>query len=170
MDLQMSMKIDGVIGTSISSEHKGWSEIHSWNWGMTSNRKSIDAMDDGKTSLNELSVIKPIGIDSPGIRLLFAQGEKIPNVEISMTPLRGKREPVKKLLHVKIESVVIKSVVSGGNINDEFFKEHITFLFEKVNFEYSKAGARNESGETVFKDYDFCWDVLENKEWSAASS
>ncbi len=31
MDLQMSMKIEGVTGTSISTEHKGWSEIHSWN-------------------------------------------------------------------------------------------------------------------------------------------
>ncbi len=166
MDLQMSMKIDGVTGTSISSEHKGWSEIHSWNWGMTSNRKSIEVTDGTKTSLNELSVIKPIGIDSPGIRLLFAQGEKIPNVELSMTPIRGKREPVKKLLHVKLESVVIKSIVSGGGIDDEFFKEHITLLFDKIDFEYSKAGPRNESGETPFADYDFCWDVLENNEWS----
>ncbi|GEM_PF-2046446 len=166
MDLQMSMKIDGVIGTSISSEHKGWSEIHSWSWGMTSNRKSIEVTDGAKTSLNELSVIKPIGIDSPRIRLLFAQGEKIPTVELSMTPLRGKREPVKKLLHVKLESVVIKSIVSGGGIDDDFFKEHITFIFDKIDFEYSKAGPRNESGETEFSDYDFCWDALENKEWS----
>jgi len=166
MDLQMSMKIDGVTGTSISSEHKGWSEIHSWNWGMTSNRKSIEVTDGTKTSLNELSVIKPIGIDSPGIRLLFAKGEKIPNVELSMTPLRGKREPVKKLLHVKLESVLIKSIVSGGGIDDDFFKEHITLLFDKIDFEFSKAGPRNESGETVFDDYDFSWDVPENKEWS----
>ncbi len=166
MDLQMSMKIDGVIGTSISSEHKGWSEIHSWNWGMTSNRKSIEVTDGIKTSLNELSVIKPIGIDSPGIRLLFAKGEKIPNIELSMTPIRGKREPVKKLMHVKLESVVIKSIVSGGGIDDDFFKEHITLLFDKIDFEYSKAGPRNENGETPFNDYDFCWDVLENREWS----
>lgn len=166
MDLQMSMKIDGVTGTSISSEHQGWSEIHSWNWGMTSNLKSTEVTEGTKTSLNELSVIKPIGIDSPGIRLLFAQGEKISNIELSITPLRGKREPVKKLLHLKLESVVIKSIVSGGGIDDDFFKEHITFLFDKINFEYSKAGPRNETGETVFADYDFCWDVPENREWS----
>jgi len=168
MDLQMSMKIEGITGTSISSEHKGWSEIHSWTWGMTSNRKSIALTDGIKTSLNELSVIKPIGIDSPSIRLLFAQGETIPNVELSITPIRGKREPTKKLLHMKLETVLIKSIVSGGNMDDDFFKEHITLLFDKINFEYSKAGPRNESGETPFTDYDFCWDVLENKEWTKA--
>ena len=166
MDLQMSMKVDGVIGTSVSSEHKGWSEIHSWTWGMTSNRKSIDDTGDTKTSLNELSVIKPIGIDSPQLRLLFARGEKISNVELSITPIRGKREAVKKLLSMTLESVVIKSIVSSGGVDDDFFKEHITFLFDKINFEYSKAGPKSESGETVFEDYDFCWDVLENKEWS----
>lgn len=165
MDLQMSMKIDGITGTSISPEHKGWSEIHSWTWGMTSNRKTIESTDATKTSLNELSVVKPIGIDSPHIRLFFANGKEISNVELSMTPLRGKREPIKKLLHIKLETVLIKSIVSGGGIEDDFFKEHITLLFDKINFEYSKAGPRNDSGEVVFADYDFCWDVLENKEW-----
>jgi type VI secretion system secreted protein Hcp len=164
MDLQMSMKIDGVIGTSVSTEHKGWSEIHSWNWGMTSNRKSLAVNDDFKTSLNEISVVKPIGIDSPSIRLLFARGDKIENVEISVTPLRAKRGPVKKLLHLKLESVVIKSIVSGGSMDDEFFKEHITMFFDKVDFEYSQAGSRNEQGETEFIDHGFRWDVLENKE------
>lgn len=165
MDLQMSMKIDGIIGTSISSEHKGWSEINSWTWGMTSNRKTIDVTDGIKTTLNELSIVKPIGIDSPGIRLLFAQGEKISDVEFSITPIRGKREPAKKLLHMKLESVLIKSIVSGGAIEDDFFKEHITLLFDKVSFAYSQAGPRSETGEIAFTDYDFCWDVLGNKEW-----
>jgi type VI secretion system secreted protein Hcp len=165
MDIQMSMKIDGVTGISASFEHKGWSEIHSWNWGMSSNRKPQPVDEDFKASLNEISVVKPIGIDSPDIRLLFARGEKIENVEISVTPVRAKRGPVKKLLHIKLESVVIKSIVSGGSMDDVFFKEHITLFFDKVNFEYSQVGTRNEAGETEFIDHGFRWDVLENKEW-----
>ena len=164
MDLQMSMKIDGVTGKSLSSEHKGWSEIYSWNWGMTSNRKSLAVDDNFKASLNEISVVKPIGIDSADIRLLFARGENIANVEISVTPLRAKRGPIMKLLHMKLESVVIKSIISGGSMDDNYFKEHITMFFDKVNFEYSQAGTRNEKGETEFIDHDFGWDILENKE------
>jgi len=166
MDLQMSMKIDGIMGGSVDSDHKGWSEIHSWTWGMTSNRKSIEASDADKTTLNELSVIKPMGIDSPNIRLLFARGDRIPNVEFSVTPIRGKREATKKLLYMSLESVVIKSIISGGGLEDDFFKEHITFLFDRVNFEFSKTGARDENGVNKNTDYDFGWDVLENKEWS----
>lgn len=166
MDLQMSMKIDGVTGISASSEHKGWSEIYSWNWGMTSNRKSLAVDADFKASLNEISVVKPIGIDSPDIRLLFARGDKIENIEFSITPIRGKREPAKKLLHMKLENVLIKSIVSGGNMDDNIFKENITFFFDKVNFEYSQPGAKNEKGETVFIDHNFCWDAAGNKEWS----
>ena len=165
MDLQMNMKIDGIIGGSTSPHHKGWSEVHSWNWGMSSNRKSVQQTEGNKTSLNELSVIKPIGIDSPGIRLLFAKGTNIANVEFSVTPVMGKREAPKKYLEIKLEDVMIKTIVSGGAIDDNFFKEHITLLFEKVNFEYSEAGARNETGETEFIDHAFRWDVLENKEW-----
>jgi len=165
MDLQMSMKIDGVIGSSKCTQHKGWSEVYSWNWGMSSNRKSVQVTNENKTSLNEISIVKPISIDSPDIRLLFAKGENISNVEFSITPVIAKREAAKKLLHMKLEGVMIKSIVSGGSIDDDFFKEHITLLFDKIQFEYSHGGPRSADGTIVFEDHDFAWDVLENKEW-----
>ncbi len=166
MDLQMNMKIDGIMGGSTCPHHKGWSEIHSWNWNMSSNRKIVHQTDDYKTSMNELSVIKPIGIDSPGIRLLFAKGEHIANAEFSVTPVMGKREAPKKYLEIKLVGVVIKAIVSGGGIDDDFFKEHITLLFDKVEFEYSQSGPRNESGQSDSIDYNFGWDVIDNKEWA----
>lgn len=165
MDLQMNMKIDGIMGGSTSPHHKGWSEIHSWNWGMSSNRKTVEQTDDNKTSLNELSIIKPIGVDSPGIRLLFAKGDNIANVELSVTPIMGKREAPRKYLEIKLEGVMIKAIVSGGGIDDDFFKEHITLLFDKVKFEYSQSGPRNETGQSDSIDYNFGWDVIDNKEW-----
>lgn len=161
----MSMKIDGVMGASASPQHKGWSEVHSWSWGMSSNRKNTQITDQNTTALNEISIIKPIGIDSPDIRLLFAQGANIANVEFSITPVMGKREAQKKYVHMKLEGVVIKSIVSGGGIEDNFFKEHISLLFDKIRFEYSQSGPRNETGVSTNVDYDFGWDVLENKQW-----
>ena len=70
MPLQMMMKIDGVSGDSKSFKHKGWAEILSWSWGLSSNRKSAQGVDGDKTTLNELSIVKAIGNDSSGIRLL----------------------------------------------------------------------------------------------------
>ena len=51
MALQMYMKMDGVLGDSKSYKHKGWADVLSWNWGMTSNRKLANDIDGDKTSL-----------------------------------------------------------------------------------------------------------------------
>jgi type VI secretion system secreted protein Hcp len=162
----MFMKLDGITGEAKSYRYKGWSEILSWNWGMTSNRKSAQGLEGDKTSLNELSIIKPVGIDSSSIRSLFARGEILPSVEFSITPAVGKREVQTKYVYIKMEGVVIKSIVTGGSVDDNFFKEHITLLFEKVRFEYSRSSAlSDDTTEIPIAESDFAWDVSTNTEW-----
>ena len=168
MALQMNMRIDGVTGDSKSYEYRDWSEIVSWNWGMTSNRKSTRQGDSDRTSLNELSVVKPVGSDSPAIRLLFAQGKSIATVEFSVTPVVGKREAQTKYVFMRLEDAVIKSVVAGGGVDDSFFREHITLLFDRVRFEYSRnvPGQAGHKGTSV--DFGFGWNVPSNEEWQTA--
>jgi type VI secretion system secreted protein Hcp len=165
MSLQMNIKIDGVFGDSKTSNHKGWAEVLSWNWGMTSDRKNSQSNDNSKTSLNELSIIKFVGIDSMAMRLLYAKGEIISNVQLNIIPTTAKRQAASKYMNIKMEDVVIKSIVSGGNNEDKFFKEHITFLFDRVNFEYSKSKNPNDSNDKSSEDFDFAWNVPENMEW-----
>ncbi|HLB31591.1 MAG TPA: type VI secretion system tube protein Hcp [Gammaproteobacteria bacterium] len=166
MPLQMHMKMEGILGEAKIFKYKGWSEVLSWNWGMTSNRKLTQGSNGGKTAFDELSIIKPIGIDSAGIRLLFAQGSIIPSVEFSVTPAVGKREAATKYVYIKMEDVVIKSIVTGGSIDDNFFKEHITMLFDRIRFEYSRnAVIGNDNKDEMALDYYFGWKVPENLEW-----
>ena len=166
MPLLMYMKIDGVPGNSKDFQHKGWFDVLSWNWGMTSNRKAPKCEDSDKTSLNELSVIKSVGSDSAAIRSLFAKGAVIPSIEFSIIPEVGKREVKTKYVNMKMENVIIKSIISGGNMEENFFKEHITFLFEKIWTEYTRNTARSAEGvETEPDNQDFSWDVSENTEW-----
>ncbi len=166
MALQMMMRMDGITGDAKSFKHKGWADVLSWNWGMTSNRKSVSTEDRGTTSLNELSIIKAIGNDSSGIRLLYAQGKIIPQVEFSISPVVGKREIQKNYVNILMEDVVVKSIVTGGVADDDFFKEHITLLFDRVKFEYNRSTEVNEEGTPVAgKETDFEWDVLANSKW-----
>lgn len=166
MPLQMHMKMEGILGEAKIFKYKGWSEVLSWNWAMTGNRKTTPGSNGGKTVFDELSIIKPIGMDSAGIRLVFAQGGTIPSVEFSVTPAVGKREAATKYVYIKMEDVVIKSIVTGGSIDDSFFKEHITMLFDRVRFEYSKnAVIGNDNKEDLGLDYHFGWKVPENVEW-----
>ncbi len=165
MPLQMVMKIDGISGESKSYRHKGWSEVLSWNWGMTSNRKSSQSMETDKTSLNELSIIKPIGIDSGSIRLLFAEGKTIPSVELSITPLVGKKESPTNYVHIAMQDVVIKSVITSGGIDDAFFKEHITLLFDRINFDCSHGALSEDSSPESHSECDFGWNVGDDAAW-----
>lgn len=166
MGLQMMMRMDGVSGDSKSFKHKGWSDVLSWNWGMTSSRKSATADENAKTSLNELSVIKLIGNDSSGIRLLYAQGKVIPQVEFSISPVVGKREASKNYVNILMEGVIIKSVITGGATDDDFFKEHITLLFDRIKFEYNRSTEKNEDGTPVAgEEVNFEWDVPAGVQW-----
>ncbi len=168
MSLQLHMKIDGVMGEASSFKFKGWCEIISWNWGMTSNRKTSKPVDSEKTMMNELTVIKPIGIDSTQIRNLYALGEVISSVNLTIAPVVGKREPQSNYVNIIMEDVIIKSVVTGGTVEDEFFKEHLTFVLDRVTFECNRpfVSKGDEQVDETSPDNDFRWDVLANKKWA----
>jgi len=165
MSLLMNMKIEGVTGESTSFKHKGWFEVISWSWSMSSNRKA--AHDEGfKASLNEISVIKPVGIESIDIRLLFAQGKSIPRIDFNILPVTGKREVQKNYVDIKMEDVVIKSIVTGGSAEDNFFKEHITFIFDRITFECNHPVEEGGDDLAAVEDHVFGWKVSDNVVWN----
>jgi type VI protein secretion system component Hcp len=163
----MYMKIDGVNGEASEFKYKGWSKIISWNWGMTSNRKTVKAGEDAKTMLSELSVIKPIGIDSTEIRNLYALGDVIPQIVLNITPVVGKRDTQTNYVDIIMEDVIIKSVVTGGGPDDKFFKEHLTFIFDRVSFECNRPvnSEAEQAADIAAPGNDFRWDVMGNKKW-----
>ena len=166
MSLQIFMKIDNVPGDAKNYDYRGWSEVLSLNWGMTSNRRTVPPGGEDRTSLNEISVVKRLGADSAAIRSLFAAGTTIPAVELSITPVVGQRETKAKYLAVFMEDVVIKSIVTGGGVDDSFFKEHVTLLFGKVRFEYNRNSPATHTAEGTSEDYRFGWDVAVNGAWN----
>lgn len=158
--------MDGITGESKNYQHKGWSEVTSWAWGMLSNRDSANVRDDDKPSFKELSITKRIGIDSTDIMLLFAQGKSIKNVELNIIPVVAKREAKQKYLSMHMEDVLIKSITTGGSVSEDYFEENIVLLFSKIRFEYnlnSPATTENPTGKSV--DYKFGWDLAMNQEW-----
>ena len=166
MPLVMNMKLQGITGDSRSFNHKGWSEVLSWNYGMTSNRKLPHENGSEKTSLNELSFVKLIGTDSPILRLFYAQGKIIPNAEFSIMPAVSQRETPTKYLHLVMEKVLIKSVITGGQSDENSFKEHVTLLFDRIRFEFSKTiPAASTGGAATTENFDFSWNIAGDEEW-----
>ena len=166
MSLEMFIKMDGITGESKNYQHKGWSDVTSWCWGMSSNRDSANVRDDDKPSFKELSITKRIGIDSTDIMLLFAQGKAIKNVVLNIIPVVAKREAKQKYLSMRMEDVLIKSITTGGSVTEDYFEENILLLFSKIRFEYNlntPVTTENPAGTSV--DYKFGWDLAMNQEW-----
>lgn len=165
MSVEMYLKMDGVTGGSKNFSHKGWSDVISWGWAMVSNRSAADVTDKDKTSFREMSIVKKIGMDSTAIMQLFAQGKVIESAELDVIPVVGKREARQKYLSIRMEDVLVKSIITGGNNSEDSFNENIVLLFGKVRFEYSVnaiTGAENTGKEAA--EYNFNWDITQNRE------
>ena len=60
-----------------------------------------------------------------------------------------------------MEGVLIKSIVTGGENSDDFFKEKIILLFDRIKCEYFAPQIAGE--EEVTSEYIFDWDIANNK-------
>lgn len=167
MPVEMFLKVDGVTGGSKNYSHKGWSDVSSWAWVMDSNRDPTNIKETGRTAFGEIAITKLIGMDSPAIMLLYAQGKTIASAELTIIPIVAKREASQKYLAMRMEDVLIKSIVTGGNSSEEFFSETLTLFFSRIRFEYTfnAAPGIDPSGDSTA--YSFAWDIRQNKEWQA---
>lgn len=163
MAVEMFLKLDGISGGSRNPNHKGWADVTSWAWDMQSNRNSAQMVEGEKTGLRLITVVKRIGIDSPNIMTAFVQGGTIASAEIEIVPIVAKREAKQKYLALRMEDVRIKSIVTGGNLAEEFFNETITLIFGRIRYEFSVNATPGSDVAGI--DYRFAWDIAQNSEW-----
>lgn len=165
MSVEMYLKLDEVIGGSKNYSRKGWSDVLSWHWEMLSNRSAPGATDNDKTTFGEISLTKPIGMDSTAIMLLYAQGKTIKSADLSIIPVVGKREAKQKYLSMHMEGVTVKSIVMGGDTSQDQFRETIVLIFNSIRFEYNQH-LDIEPGEAHAGsvDYQFAWDIGRNQQ------
>ena len=166
MPVEMYLKVDGVTGGSKNFTYKGWSDVTSLGWGLVSNRNSTHVTANDLTSFKEISITKQIGSDTPAIMQLYAQGTTIKFAELNVLPILTKKEVKHKYLSMRMEDVLVKSIVIGGNTGEDFFNEKIILLFDRIKFDYTFYAAPTAEitrGSTV--GYSFAWNIDENKLW-----
>jgi type VI secretion system secreted protein Hcp len=171
MSVEMYLKLDGISGGSRNYTYKGWSDVHSWRWEMLSNRGSAEATGIDKTSFKEISITKPISTDSTAIMLLYAQGKIVPCADLNIIPVLNKREAKQKYLAMRMEGIVVKSIITGGNTSEDSFNETIVLIFNSIRFEYNCHTASTPGADNATSvDYTFAWDIARNKEWQPAAA
>ncbi len=163
MPVEMYLKLDGVTGGTRNFTYKGCADVTSWAWELESNRSTSQLSEGDKTAYRQISIVKRIGMDSPDIMSLFVQGKTIPFADLTVVPVVGKREAKQKYLAIHMEDVIVKSIVTGGNVVEEFFNETIMLLFGRVKLEFSVNASPGT--DVTGGEYKFAWNITQNREW-----
>lgn len=162
MALEMFLRVDGATGGSRNYHHKGWADVLSWSWNL---QQLPAASENGELTprMNEISLVKTIGMDSAALMQLLAARTPIPTAAISVVPVVGKRDAQQKYLAVTLQDVQIMSITAAGSTEENFFTENVTLRFGKVSYEYNEYAAVGSDGKPVPPTaYTFGWDTAAN--------
>lgn len=163
MAVEIFFRIEGVTGGTLNYSHKGWADVLSYSWELARDPIVGQANADGGAGMNEISLVKAVGVDSTALMTSFAAGTPAKTAEISIIPTVGKRDAPQKYLAITLEDVLIIAISTGGGIDESVFKEKITLRFGRVKYEYHQYGEIGPAGATrAVSSYAFDWDLSTN--------
>lgn len=156
MALEIYLRVDGITGGTANYSHRGWADVQSYSWVLTR-----DAADPAIAHMNEITVVKQVGIESTGLMTLFAARTPIKSAELSVIPTVGKRDVPMKYLTLALEDVRITSISTGGSIDENAFRETITLQFARVKYESHHYGEIGPAGAArATSSHAFGWDLV----------
>jgi type VI secretion system secreted protein Hcp len=144
MAVEIFLRLDGVTGGSRNYHHSGWADVLGWRW-------TLDRVAAG-VQLNAITVTKPLGIDSPALMTLLAEGRTVASAQIDIVPVVGKREAQQKYVTMIFADVLVKSIHLAGTTEDTASQEEITLSFGHIKFDYHQQGAAATDGRAAAID------------------
>jgi type VI secretion system secreted protein Hcp len=159
MAIAMYLKVDGVTGESHDSNHKNWSDIHSFTWGaeQPGNMAVGGGGGAGRIQFLDLSVQAFIDKGTPAILKFCASGKHVSKVEISVCKAGGEQIEYSKIV---LEDVLVTGTKFGGISETEGFIVNYYFQSAKVNLHYWEQSSNGTKGAETKAG----WNIKENKE------
>jgi type VI secretion system secreted protein Hcp len=140
MAVDFYLQIDGIRGESADSEHEGWIELTSAQWGIIQPKSATASTAGGQTAerceLRSIAVTKLADMASPIWMQTCATGKTIPKAKLEFLRADGQGTRV-KYYEVELENVLIggvnQAVHEGGLLQDS-----ISLKFSKVRWKYTQ--------------------------------
>ena len=151
------LKIDSVLGDSLDSHHKDEIEVIDFSWGET-HASSLSAAGAavGKVAIEDFHFTSLIGVASPKLMLLCANGKHLKSAILSgRRPGASQQDYLKITLSDVTVSAYHLSALTGDGPVDE-----VSLQFSKVQIDYKPQKATGALGAAVHAG----WDVKLNKE------
>ena len=153
------MKFEGLDGECQDKDHKGWSDIASFN------HEIINPMIEGrmgnhqgKPALGEILVTKEIDKSSPKLAEAICNGHAFPKVEIHLSEYFAGGTGSVVYYAYELKNVIITSYSVGGSTKgEEVPMEEFSLNFEEIKWTYMETDSKGVS-EAVLE---FTWNVEE---------
>jgi len=157
MAVDMFLQLDGVKGESQDKVHTKEIDVLAWSWGMSNSGTAHvgGGAGSGKVNVQDLSFTKYVDSNSPNLMLNCCNGKHFKDALLTVRKCGGK--PV-EYIKVKMETVCIANITTGGSGSEDRLTESVTLNFAKVNVDYTPQKADGTADTAI----PFGWDIAAN--------
>jgi type VI secretion system secreted protein Hcp len=157
MAVDMFLKLDGVTGESKDKTHTKEIDVLSWSWGMMNNGSAHvgGGAGVGKVNVQDLQISKYVDSSSPKLMLACCNGTHYKDALITVRKAGG--TPL-EYIKVKLETVLISGLTTGGTPNEDRLTENVILNFAKVSVDYVPQKDDGSAGTAI----PFAWDIAAN--------
>ncbi|MDC0268245.1 type VI secretion system tube protein Hcp [bacterium] len=153
------MKIDGIDGEAVDKDHKGWSDIMTFEQGL---RKQVASTGGKKgkrpstASWSNVIVTKELDKSSPKMALAVASGRVIPWVVLDVTASLEEGGEI-AYYRYELKNVQVTSYKVGGTHENMLPVESFSLNFEEIKVTYNSLDP-NHGGRVSYG-----WDLVNNQ-------
>ena len=158
MAVDMFMKIDSVDGEAQDSKHKKEIYVLSWSWGMNNSGSAHNGSGAGagKVNVHDLTFTKWVDTATPTLALACCSGKHFKDATLI---IRKAGDKPLEYVKIKMETVMITSVSTGGSGGEDRLQESVTLNFSKVNLDYVPQNDKGAAGTPI----PMSWDIASNE-------
>ena len=157
MAVDMFMKIDTVDGEAQDSKHKKEIDVLHWSWGMNNSGSAHNGSGAGagKVNVHDLTFTKWVDTATPTLALACCSGKHFKDATLI---IRKAGDKPLEYVKIKMETVMITSVSTGGSGGEDRLQESVTLNFAKVNLDYVPQNDKGAAGTPI----PMSWDIASN--------
>ena len=155
------IKFDGVDGEAQDDKHKGWSDIISFQQGVTKpgSGGTGPTRRRGDVVLDDIVVVKELDKASPKLAESVCKGKVFPKVEIHLTASYTDAGRVTYYAYELKNVQVVSYDISGSSQSEEVPVENMSLNFEEIKVTYTETDAAGKKKGNV----EYSWKVEEGK-------
>jgi type VI secretion system secreted protein Hcp len=146
MAVDMFIKIGDLKGESADKSHPKEINVLGWSWGVSNSGSAHTGggAGAGKANVRDLNFTKHVDKCSPSLVLACCKGTHYDTAKLVVRKAGGK--PL-EYLKITLSKVMVSSVTTGGDGDEDLLTESVTLNFAKVKVEYTEQKPDGSEGE-----------------------